>query len=67
MDNMEAASAKLKENDNPLGALLHDEETAKNLKEMIDNLNTASEKLNEDLEAVQHNFLFRGYFKKKEK
>jgi phospholipid/cholesterol/gamma-HCH transport system substrate-binding protein len=67
MDNMQAASAKLKENDNPLGALLHDEETAKNLKEMIDNLNTASEKLNEDLEAVQHNFLFRGYFKKKEK
>jgi len=67
MDNMEGASAKLKENDNPLGALLHDEETAKNLKEMIDNLNTASEKLNEDLEAVQHNFLFRGYFKKKEK
>ena len=67
MDNMEAASAKLKENDNPLGALLHDEETAKNLKEMIDNLNAASEKLNEDLEAVQHNFLFRGYFKKKEK
>jgi phospholipid/cholesterol/gamma-HCH transport system substrate-binding protein len=31
------------------------------------NLQTASIKLDENLEAVQHNFLLRGFFKKKAK
>ena len=31
------------------------------------NLNDASTKLNENLEALKHNFLFRGYFKKQAK
>ena len=31
------------------------------------NINEASFRLNEDLEALKHNFLFRGYFKKQEK
>jgi phospholipid/cholesterol/gamma-HCH transport system substrate-binding protein len=31
------------------------------------NINQASFRLNEDLEALKHNFLFRSYFKKQEK
>jgi phospholipid/cholesterol/gamma-HCH transport system permease protein len=31
------------------------------------NLNTASYKLNENLEALKHNFLFRGYFRRQAK
>jgi phospholipid/cholesterol/gamma-HCH transport system substrate-binding protein len=51
----------------PLGTLLHDEEAGEDLKETLDNLNEGSMLLSENLEAMQHNFLLRGFFKKKDK
>jgi len=51
----------------PAGMLLSDEKTAENLKITLQNLQSASKKLDEDLEAAQHNFLLRGFFKKKAK
>jgi phospholipid/cholesterol/gamma-HCH transport system substrate-binding protein len=47
--------------------LLNDEQSANKIKLTLQNLQSASKKLDDDLEAVQHNFLLRGFFKKKAK
>jgi len=57
----------LNNEDAPLGMLLKDEKSAGNIKVILQNLESSSKKLDEDLEAIQHNFLLRGFFKKKEK
>lgn len=49
-----------------VGALLNDETTGSDLKETISNLKVSTEKLNEDLEGLQHTFPLKRYFKKKE-
>jgi phospholipid/cholesterol/gamma-HCH transport system substrate-binding protein len=51
----------------PIGTLLNDQKASDNIKSSLENLKSATIKLNDDLEAVQHNFLLRGFFKKKAK
>jgi phospholipid/cholesterol/gamma-HCH transport system substrate-binding protein len=66
-ENLNAASKKLNNTDNALGVLLNDPQAAEQVKTTIKNLETSSKKLDENLEALQHNFLLRGFFKKKAK
>jgi phospholipid/cholesterol/gamma-HCH transport system substrate-binding protein len=51
----------------PIGVLLNDEATGANLKATMKNLESGTKKLDQDLEALQHNFLLRRYFKKEAK
>jgi len=65
--NLSTASAKFNQTDNALGILLNDTQTAEQVREIMKNLEGSSQKLDDDLKALQSNFLFRGYFKKKAK
>lgn len=60
-------NSSLNDPDKPIGLLLNDQETADNLQRMIKNLRVSSKELADDLEAVQHNWLLRGFFKKRDK
>lgn len=64
-ENLNKATTRLNENENTLGMLLNDPEFADQLKKTMDNLESGSEKLDENLKALQDNFLFRSYFRKK--
>ncbi len=73
-ENIKAASINVKEVSNnlsnaksPAGVLLNDQEAGKNLKTTLENLQLGTKKLDENMEALQHNFLLRGFFKKKAK
>ena len=57
----------LNSNESTLGAILKDSLMAEEFRQTLQNLNRGSELLNEDLEALRHNFLTRKYFKKQEK
>jgi phospholipid/cholesterol/gamma-HCH transport system substrate-binding protein len=50
-----------------LGRLIQDTTIAENLNQTIVNLKTSSQGLDENMKAVKHNFLLKGYFKKKAK
>ena len=50
-----------------IGKLMTDESMAKNIDATMNNLQNSTKKLDENMEAAKHNFLLRGYFKKKEK
>lgn len=65
--NLTKASEKMNSKDNTLGALLNDEEMATTMKQTMCNLEESTDKLNQNMEALQHNFLFRGFFKRQAK
>lgn len=66
-NNLTKASDKLNRDDNALGILLNDTKSAEKVRSTINYLQQSSVKLNDDLEAAQHNFLLKGFFNKREK
>ena len=57
----------LKTSEGSLNYIIKDTLLVKNIDETVKNIKDGSLKLNENLEALKHNFLFRGYFKKIER
>jgi len=58
---------KINSGEGTLGRLIQDTTIAQNLNQTIVNLKKGSKGLDENMQAAKHNFLLRGYFKKKEK
>lgn len=57
-------SGTLKENKGALNYILNDTGFVKHLDATLENTEAASKKLEENMKALQHNILFRGYFKR---
>jgi len=66
-ESLQDLASKINNHDNALGVLLTDSLVADQLKSTIENAAQASHKLDENMEALQHNFLFRRYFRKQER
>ena len=66
-DDIVGIVAKINNGEGTLGRLIQDKTMANNIDQTIVNLKTSSKKLDENMEAAKHNFLLKGYFKKKEK
>lgn len=62
---LEDIMVKLNTGTGTMSRLINDTITSDNVDETILNLKNSSKSLDENMEALKHNFLFRGYFKKK--
>ena len=66
-DELAMLLIKVNDGQGTLGRLMNDESMADNLDATMENLKKSTKGLNENMEAAKHNFLLRGYFKKKER
>lgn len=64
---LKEAVAMLNQGDGLAHTILQDTTAAKDLKTILENVNQGTERFNENMEALKHNFLFRRYYKKLEK
>ncbi|MBJ2172885.1 MCE family protein [Aureibaculum sp. A20] len=67
LNNINNVVLGIKSGDGALNYMINDTVFVKNIDSTMMNLKDGSTLLNENLEALKHNFLFRGYFKKLEK
>ena len=65
--NAREVSEELKNPNSSIGVLLNDPKAAADLQATLRNLNMGTAKLDTNMEALQHNFLLRGFYKKKRK
>jgi len=66
-DQFALFSTKMNDGNGTLSRLVTDENIGKTLDSTMYNIQQATKKLDENMEALQHNFLLKGFFKKKAK
>jgi phospholipid/cholesterol/gamma-HCH transport system substrate-binding protein len=66
-DQLAEIMFKVNSGSGTLGRLIQDSSIAENITQTIDNLKKSSKGLDENMNAAKENFLFRGYFKRKQK
>jgi phospholipid/cholesterol/gamma-HCH transport system substrate-binding protein len=47
--------------------VFQDQKTAENLRTAVENMQSGTKRFDENMEALSHNFLFRGFFRKRAK
>jgi len=67
VSNVNKTVLNIKDGKGALNYLSNDPGLVRKIDSTMTNVNEASIRLNEDLEALKHNFLFRGYFRKLER
>lgn len=67
VNNLNKAGEKLNGTNSAIGVLLNDPKGAAQVQSTLNNLQQSSIKLNDDLEAAQHNFFLKGFFKDRAK
>ncbi len=65
--NIQTLSNRLDDPSSPLGVLINDQQAAADLRATLRNLNAGTAKLDTNMEALQHNFFLKGFYKKKRK
>lgn len=66
-DQLAQIMVKINQGKGTIGRLIQDESIAENISQTIINLKHSTDGLEDNMEALKENFLFRGYFKRLEK
>jgi phospholipid/cholesterol/gamma-HCH transport system substrate-binding protein len=66
-EDLKEVVSKFNDENNAIGVLLADSSFASKLRTTLNNAQSASVKLDQNMEALRHNFLLRGYFRKQKK
>ena len=67
VENLNATITNAKEGKGAINYLSNDPKLVQKIDSTMTNIKQSSIKLNQNMEALKHNFFFRGYFKKQEK
>ena len=65
--DIKVLTEKMKKGEGGAGVLMSDTAFSHDLKRSLHNIQVGTERFDENMEAMKHNFLFKGYFKRQEK